>query len=140
MRVPWALVAVRLCRRHGHGGDGPARRPIDSFGLATWSASGDARLHLLFTRMVLEEGGLHGTPFSFQAEYPEALTALLLDAHGRGTLAPGALLEHDLRGVAQVSVALTVLWTLASTATLLGLAPLKARAAAWSWSRPRCCR
>ena len=109
---------VRLRRRRGHGGDGPARRPTDSFGLATWSASGDARLHLLFTRMVLEEGGLHGTPFSFQPEYQEALTALLLDTHGRGTLAPGALLEHDLRGVAQVSVALTVLWTLASTATL----------------------
>ena len=64
-----------------------AGRP-DSFGLATWSASGDARLHLLFARMVLEEGGLHGTPFSFQPEYQEALTALFLDTHGRGSLAP----------------------------------------------------
>jgi hypothetical protein len=102
----------------------------DSFGLAAWSASGDARLHLLFARMVLEEGGLHGTPFSFQPEYQEALTAVLLDSHGRGTLAPGPLLEHDLRAVGQVSTALTVLWTLASTATLLGFASLRARAAA----------
>lgn len=102
----------------------------DSFGLATWSASGDARLHLLFARMVVEEGGLHGPPFSFQPEYQEALTALFLDTHGRGTLAPGALLEHDLRGNAQVSAALTVLWTLASTGMLLALGPLRGRAAA----------
>ena len=100
----------------------------DSFGLAAWSASGDARLHLLFARMVLEEGGLHGTPFSFQPEYQEALTALFLDTHGRGSLAPGALLEHDLRGNAQVSTALTVVWSLVTTATLLALAPLRGRA------------
>ena len=129
VRVPWQLVACACV-----GGAVMvvtvllAGRP-DSFGLATWSASGDARLHLLFARMVLEEGGLHGTPFSFQPEYQEALTALFLDTHGRGTLAPGALLEHDLRGVAQVSVALTVLWTVTGTATLLGFAPLRARGA-----------
>ena len=127
VRVPWQLAACACV-----GGAVMvvtvllAGRP-DSFGLATWSASGDARLHLLFARMVLEEGGLHGTPFSFQPEYQEALTALFLDTHGRGTLAPGALLEHDLRGVARVSVALTVLWTVTGTATLLGFAPLRAR-------------
>ena len=129
VRVPWPLVAsasvggvlvvvtVLLAGR------------ADSFGLVAWSASGDARLHLLFARMVLEEGGLHGTPFSFQPEYQEALTALFLSTHGRGTLAPGALLEHDLRGVAQLSTTLTVLWTLTTSATLLGLAPLRGRAA-----------
>lgn len=130
VRVPVALVAaacaggvvmVATVLLAGRG---------DSFGLAAWSASGDARLHLLFARMVLEEGGLHGTPFSFQPEYQEALTALFLDTHGRGSLAPGALLEHDLRGNAQVSAALTVLWSLATTGVLLALAPLRGRAAA----------
>lgn len=130
LRVPLALLAAACV-----GGAATVVTVLlagrsDSFGMVAWSASGDARLHLLFARMVLEEGGLHGTPFSFQPEYQEALTALLLDTHGRGTLAPGPLLEHDLRGVAQVSTALTVLWTLASTATLLGFGSLRARGTA----------
>ena len=102
----------------------------DSFGRVAWTASGDARLHLLFARAVLEEGGLHGLPFSQQPQYQEAFTALLLDAHGRGTLTPGALLEHDLRGTAAVATGLTVLWSLATGATLAGLGALRGRGAA----------
>jgi len=102
----------------------------DSFGAVAWSASGDARFHLLFSRDVLAQAGLHGQAFSYQPQFQEALTALLMDTHDRGALAPGALLEHDLRALARTSTALTVLWSLACTATLLGFAPLRGRAAA----------
>ncbi|WP_372735094.1 hypothetical protein [Nocardioides sp.] len=129
-RVPWALMAAASVGGVVMVGTVLLAGRTDSFGALAWSASGDARLHLLFARMVLDEGGLHGLPFSYQPEYHESLTALLLDTHGRGTLAPGPLLEHDLVGVAQVSTALTVLWTLATTATLLAFAPLRGRGAA----------
>ena len=102
----------------------------DPLGAVAWSASGDARFHLLFSRDVLAEAGLHGQAFSYQPQFQEAVTALLMDTHGRGSLAPGALLEHDLQALARTSTALTVLWTLACTATLLGFAPLRGRAAA----------
>ena len=58
----------------------------------------------------------------------EALVALLVNTHGRDTLGPGALLRHDLYGLATSSAALTVLWTLATSALLLGLGPLRGRA------------
>ena len=102
----------------------------DSFGRFAWSGSGDARLHLLFARAVLEEGGLRGLPFSEQPQYQEAFTALLLDTHGRGALSPGALLEHDLRGTGTVATGLTVLWTLSTSAALAGLGALRGRGAA----------
>ena len=99
----------------------------DPFAFVAWTASGDARFHLLFVRDVLAEGGLHGQAFTYQPQYQEALTALLADTHGRGGLAPGELLEHDLHVLAQVSIALTVTWSLATTALLLGFGRLKGR-------------
>ena len=99
----------------------------DPFAFVAWTASGDARFHLLFVRDVLAEGGLHGQAFTYQPQYQEALTALLADTHGRGELAPGELLEHDLHVLAQVSIALTVTWSLATTALLLGFGRLKGR-------------
>ena len=56
----------------------------DPFAFVAWTASGDARFHLLFVRDVLAEGGLHGQAFTYQPQYQEALTALLADTHGRG--------------------------------------------------------
>jgi hypothetical protein len=102
----------------------------DPYGTVAWSTSGDARLHLLFAREVLAEAGLHGRPFTYQPQFQEALTGLLMDTHGRGSLEPGALLAHDLRGLAWTSTALTAVWTLATTAFLLGFAPLRGRAVA----------
>ena len=102
----------------------------DPFAFVAWSASGDARFHLLFVRDVLAEGGLHGQTFTYQPQYQEALTALLADTHGRGALAPGELLEHDLHILAQVSIAMTVTWTLATTALLLGFRRLEGRTSA----------
>ena len=129
VRVPWPTVLA--------GATGGAVMVVtvvvaargDDLGIAAWSASGDARLHLLFSRMILEEGGLHGEPLRYQPEYQDSLTALLLDTHGRAMLARGELLEHDLRGLGQLSTGMTVLWTLASTAALTGLGALRGRAA-----------
>jgi hypothetical protein len=129
VQVPWPPVAAACVGGLVMVGTVLLAVRADSYGIAAWSASGDARLHLLFARMILDEGGLHGAPFTTQPEYQESLTALLLDTHGRGTLAPGALLEHDLRVLGELSAFLIVVWTLATTATLLGFGALRGRAA-----------
>jgi len=112
LRVRWSLLAA---------GVGAVVLVAVVRGQVAWTASGDARNHYLFTRLVLAQGGLEDEALSFQPLHQEALTALLVDTHGRGTLAPGALLEHDLRALALTSLALAVAWTLASTATLWAL-------------------
>ena len=111
------VAAVLLAARNG------------PYGSVAWTASGDARNHLLNTRGVLDEGGLRGDWLTFPS-FHEAIAALLLDSHGRSTLGPGELLRHDLLGYAQVSTALTVCWTLAAAALLLGLGRMGSRGAA----------
>jgi hypothetical protein len=102
---------------------------VAAHGAVAWTASGDGRNHFLHTRRVLAEGGIHGDALSSFPVHQNALTALLMDTHGRGELAPGPLLEHDLAAMAQTSLVLAVAWTLAAPAALVALGPVRTRAA-----------
>ena len=95
-----------------------------------WTASGDARNHLMDARSILATGGLQGRWLTVLPMLQEGLFGLLLDTHGRGTLAPADLFRHDMIGYATTSAALTILWTLATTALLLGFDRLRGRAGA----------
>jgi len=111
------VVAVLLAARNG------------PYGAVAWTTSGDARNHLLDARGVIRAGGLHGQWLTGLPMFHEGVMALLLDSHGRGTASGGALLRRDLHAYAATSAALAVLWTLATTALLLGFGRIRGRAA-----------
>jgi hypothetical protein len=95
----------------------------DRFGGYAWAASGDSRLHTLFARQSIAEGGLARTTVEFQPDFQEALFGLLGDTHGRAALGPGALVEHDLRVLAVATGFLVVAWSLLTVASLAALRP-----------------
>lgn len=82
----------------------------DRFAAYAWVASGDARLHQLFTRQVIDEGGLAEETLTFQPQFSEGLVALLAATSGRATLDPVAAFERDLAAMAAANLFLIVAW------------------------------
>jgi len=126
--VPWLLLAAAC----GGGLVMVATVVVaggEPYSAIAWTASGDARNHLMDARGVLADGGLQGRWLTVLPMLQEGLMGLLLDTHGRGTLGPSELFRHDMVAYATTSLALTVLWTFATSALLLGFGPLRRRTA-----------